>query len=242
MNNESSPQFSYKYEMVSLAADIVIFSVVDQKLKVMLVRRGVEPELGSWALPGGHMKPDETIEECAQRELLEETGINLKTGRFSLENVGIFSEPARDIRVRAGFENQRNVSAAFMALIPEQELSPVAGDDAASVKWVQVERVPDLAFDHNRIIERAHALLQERMILTLGKSKNSTFEIASKFLGERFTIAELKQIYDVVLGDFGISDMSNFRKWVKINLPLEQLDISVPTGRRHAKLFRFKKL
>ena len=122
-----------------LTADCV---VVSPRAEVLLVRRGNDPFRGYWALPGGFMEMDETIERCAQRELEEETGISVGLGALHL--VGIYSAPGRDPR-------GRTVTAAYSAKAP-QEAVPKAGDDAADTRWWPLAALPPLAFDHADIL------------------------------------------------------------------------------------------
>ncbi len=122
-----------------LTADVVLTDAGD---RVLLVRRGGEPYKGCWALPGGFMEMDETIERCAQRELEEETGISVGLGALHL--IGIYSAPGRDPR-------GRTVTAAYSAKAP-QEVVPKAGDDAADTRWWPLAALPPLAFDHADIL------------------------------------------------------------------------------------------
>lgn len=138
--------YTYDYPRPMLTADCV---VVRSGSEVLLVRRGGEPFKGCWALPGGFMEMDETIEHCAVRELEEETG--LRFAERDLRLIGVYSAPGRDPR-------GRTVTAAYMVELVEQKAEngrPVAGDDAAEVRWWSLAALPPLAFDHAEIIAAA---------------------------------------------------------------------------------------
>ena len=128
-----------------LTADCV---VVRHRAEVLLVRRGNEPYKGCWALPGGFMEMDESIERCAVRELMEETGLAVDEKRLRL--IGVYSAPGRDPR-------GRTVTAAY-SIDVEDDPQATAGDDAAEVRWWPVSALPPLAFDHAEIIAAALAL------------------------------------------------------------------------------------
>jgi 8-oxo-dGTP diphosphatase len=173
------------FEPLGVAADLVILTVRDGSLQVLLIRRGIEPHKGRWALPGGFVRPAEDLEAAARRELAEETG--LVSDRIHLEQVATYGEPGRDPRGRV-------VSVAYLALVPDLP-APVAGTDAASASWVAASEVladPDrLAFDHHRIlvdgVERARAKLEYS-------------PLATAFCADEFTISELRGIYEAVWG------------------------------------------
>lgn len=138
--------YTYDYPRPMLTADCV---VVRSGSEVLLVRRGGEPFKGCWALPGGFMEMDETIEHCAVRELEEETG--LRFAERDLRLIGVYSAPGRDPR-------GRTVTAAYRVELVEQSAEngrPVAGDDAAEVRWWPLAALPPLAFDHAEIIAAA---------------------------------------------------------------------------------------
>lgn len=138
--------YTYDYPRPMLTADCV---VVRSGSEVLLVRRGGEPFKGCWALPGGFMEMDETIEHCAVRELEEETG--LRFAERDLRLIGVYSAPGRDPR-------GRTVTAAYRVELVERRAengSPVAGDDAAEVRWWPLAALPPLAFDHAEIIAAA---------------------------------------------------------------------------------------
>ncbi|WP_405063641.1 NUDIX hydrolase [Kribbella sp. NBC_01505] len=170
---------------LGLATDLVILTVRDSALQVLLIRRGIAPYRGRWALPGGFVREDEDLETTARRELTEETG--LASDRIHLEQVATYGAPARDPRGRV-------VSVAYLALVPDLP-APVAGTDAESARWVPTtDLLADparLAFDHHRIltdaVERARAKLEYS-------------PLAAAFCPPDFTISELRIIYEAVWG------------------------------------------
>ncbi len=137
--------YTYEYPRPMLTADCV---VVRHRAEVLLVRRGNEPYKGCWALPGGFMEMDETIEHCAVRELQEETGIVVSEDMIRL--IGVYSAPGRDPR-------GRTVTAAYRIDVADSMVA-TAGDDAAEVRWWPLEELPPLAFDHNEIITAAQSI------------------------------------------------------------------------------------
>lgn len=142
--------YTYDYPRPMLTADCV---VVRSGSEVLLVRRGGEPFKGCWALPGGFMEMDETIEHCAVRELEEETG--LRFAEQDLRLIGVYSAPGRDPR-------GRTVTAAFRVESGERRAEngePVAGDDAAEVRWWPLAALPPLAFDHADIVAAAQRMV-----------------------------------------------------------------------------------
>ena len=146
-----------------LTADCV---VVRSGSEVLLVRRGGEPFKGCWALPGGFMEMDETIEHCAVRELEEETGLRFAERDLSL--IGVYSAPGRDPRGRTVTAAFRVESGERRAESGERRVEsgerraengePVAGDDAAEVRWWPLAALPPLAFDHADIMAAARRM------------------------------------------------------------------------------------
>lgn len=134
--------YTYDYPRPMLTADCVVINAHDE---ILLVRRANEPFKGCWALPGGFMEMDETLEHCAVRELEEET--SLKVSEAALRLVGVYSAPGRDPR-------GRTVTAAFLVNREWRAESgePVAGDDAAELRWWPLTALPPLAFDHAHIV------------------------------------------------------------------------------------------
>ena len=139
--------YTYDYPRPMLTADVM---VVRSGNEVLLVRRGGEPFKGCWALPGGFMEMDETIEHCAVRELEEETGLCFTEQELSL--IGIYSAPGRDPR-------GRTVTAAYRVECEGKRVeTAVAGDDDAEVRWWPLEALPPLAFDHAEIVSDGQRL------------------------------------------------------------------------------------
>jgi len=136
--------YTYKYPRPAVTTDCVIFGITrDGERRVLLVQRGNEPFRGMWAFPGGFLNMDETLEQCARRELKEETGLDTPI-RF--EELKSFSTVDRDPR-------GRTISVAFVAEVPLSEVK--GGDDAAEARWFPLDEIPQLAFDHGEMLQAA---------------------------------------------------------------------------------------
>jgi 8-oxo-dGTP diphosphatase len=196
------------YPPVAIAVDIVALTLRDRRLHVLLIERAREPWLGAWALPGGFVHADETLEEAAVRELREETGIDAST---HLEQVGAYGDPSRDPRMRV-------VTIAYLAVLPTVgELR--ASTDAARAELVPVDEAIDgarpIAFDHEAIIADAVSRMHEKL---------ATTSLATAFVGPEFTISDLRETYEAV---WGVPlDSGNFRRKV-----LATENFVTPTGR-----------
>lgn len=136
-------KFCYNYPRPSVTADCILFANKDNKREVMLIKRKNEPFAGKWAFPGGFLDEDETLLQCAIRELQEETEIQLTGLKF----LCMADKPDRDPRGRV-------ISAIYYIVLNEKPLA-IANDDAQDVQWFNIEQLPPLAFDHNEIIKRA---------------------------------------------------------------------------------------
>ena len=136
---------SYEYPRPALSADVVVFAGEPDARRVLLVRRGIEPFVGMWAIPGGFVEEGEPLEDAARRELAEETGLYLEG---SLTRVGAFGDPGRDPR---GW----TVSAAYAGNAGREPIPVRGGDDAAEAAWVSLDDLPPLAFDHADIVAAA---------------------------------------------------------------------------------------
>lgn len=178
MGNIEEHKYCYRYPHAAITADCVIFGFNGKSLKILLIERGNQPYFGYWALPGGFMHINESIEECAERELKEETNLS----NVFLDQFRVYSRPDRDPR-------ERVVTVAFIALVKPDDYNVIAGDDAAKAMWFDESMLPPLAFDHKDIIREAREYLKE--ILRL---KPVAFELLNKL----FTISELQSVYEVI--------------------------------------------
>lgn len=170
--------YTYKYPHPAVTTDCVVFGFDGKELKVLLIERGLDPYKGMWAFPGGFLRMDETAEECARRELKEETGLELTKVR----ELGTFSGVNRDPR-------ERVISIAFYSLARHSDVK--GGDDAAKARWWAIDDIPQLAFDHDYILRKAMKRIRQDI----------HFEpVGFDLLDEHFTIAELQRLYESILG------------------------------------------
>lgn len=208
---------TYEYARPALTVDCVVFGFDDTGLQVLLIRRGVEPFPGAWALPGGFVIMDEDLESAARRELEEETGL---TNVF-LEQLYTFGAPDRDPRGRV-------VSVAFYALVRPDQHPAEGSTDASEARWHPVAEVPGLAFDHPAILEKALERLR-------GKIRYQP--VGFELLPKHFTLAQLQSLYEAILGR--PIDKRNFRKKLLAFDFLIPLDQFITGAHRPARLHRF---
>jgi 8-oxo-dGTP diphosphatase len=211
------------YPPVGVTVDVVVLTIRQGQLCVLLVRRGTHPYKGDWALPGGFVMADESLDEAARRELIEETSVD--AAPWHLEQLRTYGDPGRDPRLRV-------VSVGYLGLMPDLP-RPLAGTDAADARFWPVADLaakngPTLAFDHDTIvadgIERARAKLEYTTL-------------ATAFVEQPFTIAELRRVYEAV---WGVSlHAANFRRKV-LATPgfVEATGDERATGRGWAELYR----
>jgi len=210
--------YSYQYARPALTVDCVVFGLDDGELKVLLIQRGLEPFKGRWALPGGFVRVEETLEQAARRELEEEAGLK----NVFLEQLYTFGAVDRDPR-------ERVVSVAYYALVKLSDHRARAATDAAEAEWFPLSKVPKLAFDHHQILQTALDRL---------KAKVRYEPIGFELLPPEFTLTQLQHLYETILET--PLDKRNFRKKVLgfgLLVPLKEKQL---TGRhRPAQLFRF---
>src|SRR5215207_7075549 len=210
--------YSYQYPRGALTVDCVVFGFDEGELKVLLIERGLEPFKGRWALPGGFVRIEETLDEAARRELEEEAGLKY----ISLEQLYTFGAVDRDPR-------ERVVSVAYYSLVRLAAFTAKAATDASDARWFPISKVPRLAFDHAEILALARARL---------KGKVRYEPIGFELLPPKFTLSHLQHLYESVLETE--LDKRNFRKKVLgfgLLIPLKETLIA---GRhRPAQLFRF---
>lgn len=208
------------YPFMALTSDIVVLTVKTGKLSVLLIKRGGHPYKGSWALPGGFVQEDMSSEGTALKELVEETGISLDLTH--VEQLKTYSEPDRDPRMRV-------VSTAYLVLLPNLP-QPIAGDDAAEARFFPVEDVlyPQdtedtihLAFDHEVILKDGVERAANKLEYTA---------LATTFLPDSFTLADLRRVYEEV---WGIPlHAANFRRKI-----LSTPGLVVPIGEKGTSRF-----
>jgi 8-oxo-dGTP diphosphatase len=198
-----------RFPAFAVTVDVVILTLVDSRLHVLLVRRGVAPFKGMWAIPGGFKRPTETLDEAAKRELAQETGVDSAS---LLTQFGAYGDPGRDPRMNV-------VTVAYLAVLRDVG-AIVAGTDAAEAALVPVSEALngklEVAFDHAKIVLDAVERVRVDLELT---------GIATAFVGPTFTIAELRAVFEAVWGVH--LDGANFRRSV-----VAEDGWVIPTGRR----------
>ena len=192
--------YTYKYPHPAVTTDCVILTFHEERLKILLIKRGIMPFKGSWALPGGFLRMDESAEQGAVRELREETGV---TG-CTIKQFHTFSAPGRDPR-------ERVITIAFYALMKWQHAE--GADDAELAEWVPLDHLPPLAFDHAEIIRTALEAIRRDIF----------FEpVGFDLLNEVFSMPDLQRVYEAILGkEF---DRRNFAKKMKHLKILEEVE------------------
>jgi 8-oxo-dGTP diphosphatase len=199
-----------------VTVDIVIFTIQSGVLKVLLVKRGAQPFVGQFAIPGGFVHEDEDLDQAALRELREETGV----ADVYLEQLYSFGDVGRDPRGRV-------ITVAHFALISADR--PLkAGTDAAEAEWWATDQLPTLAFDHGRILNYALERLRNKLEYTT---------VGFQLLPKKFTLTELQEVYEAILGKQ--LDKRNFRRKLSLLRILKPVPEYRRGGQRPAQLYRF---
>jgi 8-oxo-dGTP diphosphatase len=194
---------TYPYERPALTVDCVVFGYEEEEMKVLLIERDIEPYKNVWALPGGFVRINETLEEAAIRELKEETSVE----NIYLEQLYSFGALNRDPR-------ERVVTVSYYALVKLSEHKAKGGTDAADAKWFSMSNLPKLAFDHKEIIEIAFARLQ-------GKVRYEP--IGFELLPKKFPFSAIEHLYETILQRK--IDRRNFRKKMLSMGIIKQLEV-----------------
>jgi len=176
---------------IKVAVDAVVFGYTSKEgLSILLIKRNINPYKDKWALPGGLVGDEESLEEAVHRELKEETGISINY----LEQLYSFGQPGRDPRNRV-------ISITYYGLVKPDAFEIQADTDAGDVAWFNIKKMPRLAFDHNEIIKVAHTRLKNKILYE---------PVGFELLEEKFPFSELEKLYMAVL-DRPI-DRRNFKK------------------------------
>jgi 8-oxo-dGTP diphosphatase len=207
------------YQHPAVTVDIVLFTIMHEDLKVLLVQRGHEPFPGFWSLPGGFVQMDESLEQAALDKLKEKTNVT----DVYLEQLYTFGDPGRDPRAHV-------ITIAYYALVSSEKFQLRPSEAVSDIGWHSVYALPPLAFDHQRIVALALSRLRNKLGYTT---------LGFQLLPEKFTLPELCRVYEVILNKQ--IDKRNFRKKVAF------LDIVEETGettqvfsKKPARLYRFK--
>ncbi len=208
-----------EYEKPSVTVDIVIFTIQNDDLKVLLVKRDLAPFKKEWALPGGFVRIHESLEEAAKRELEEETGVK----DVYLEQLYSFGDPKRDPRGRV-------ITISYMALINSEQVKLKAATDVSEVQWFSVKNLPVVAFDHKEILDYAFKRLKWKFEYT---------PVGFSLLPNKFTLGEIQNIYEIVFDQQ--FDKRNFAKKILSLDILKEEGIKKDVSHRPPMLHSLKK-
>jgi 8-oxo-dGTP diphosphatase len=208
----------HKFKKPSVTVDVVVFTIKDNDLKVLLIKRGIKPFKNMWALPGGFVRINEPLEDAARRELEEETGVR----DVYLEQLYTFGDPRRDPRGRV-------ITVSYFALIDSNKINLKATTDASEATLSSVSKLPSLGFDHRKILNYSLKRLRWKFEYTT---------VAFSMLPKKFSLAELQNIYEIVFKkNF---DKRNFRKkLLSLNI-LKEEETKKNVSHRPPKLYSLK--
>ena len=208
-----------EFQKVLLSVDCIIFGFDNNKLKILIGKRNMDPGRGEWSLYGGFVRSDESLDEAAHRTLRELTGLR----NVFMRQVGAFGNLDRD-------PGERVVSVAYYALINVKDYSERQRKQH-DVEWVNIEDIPQMYSDHNKMIVKARKLMKQKM---------KTDPVGFELLPDLFTLTQLQRLYEAVNGEE--LDKRNFRKRIKEMDFIEKTDlIDKKTSKRGASLYRFNK-
>lgn len=202
----------------AVTVDVVIFSLFDEDLRVLLVKRKVDPFAGRWAVPGGFIRLDESLEDAATRKLAEETGV---TDVYT-EQLYTFGDVDRDPRMRV-------ITVGYFALVPYDAIVHNPGTYEVATAWFSLKKLPELAFDHGEIVQYALERLRYKLEYTA---------VGFKLLPDEFTLSELQKAYEIVLDE--TLDKRNFRRKILAADIIEETGKKSREGEgRPAMLYRY---
>lgn len=199
-----------------VTVDVVLFTIRDRRLHLLLIKRLAQPYENRYALPGGFVREDESLDAAAVRELREETGVD----SVYLEQLYTFGDPKRDPRGRV-------ITVAYYALVPHNQTLH-AGTDASDAAWFPITELPPLAFDHRKIAEYAHQRIRNKLDYT---------SVGFELLEDKFTLSELQLVHEAILGQE--LDKRNFRRKITQKGIVKPTKEWQQTGRKPAQLYRF---
>ena len=208
-----------EFQKVLLSVDCIIFGFDNNKLKILIGKRNMDPGRGEWSLYGGFVRNDESLDKAANRTLRELTGLR----NIFMRQVGAFGNLDRD-------PGERVVSVAYYALINVKDYSERQRLQHG-VEWVNIEDIPQMYSDHNEMVVKARKLMKYKM---------KTDPVGFELLPDLFTLTQLQRLYEAVNGEE--LDKRNFRKRIKEMDFIEKTDlIDKKTSKRGASLYRFNK-
>jgi 8-oxo-dGTP diphosphatase len=208
-----------QYEQPAVTVDTVIFTVSEEKLRVLLVKRAEEPFAGFWSIPGGFLKLGESLDDAAVRVMNDKTGVK----QVYLEQLYTFGEPGRDPRARV-------ITVAYFALIPWLHLAHPESTKVMDLAWYPVDGLPRLAFDHRNILDYAVKRLQAKVAYS---------NIVYGLMPESFRLSDLQKMYEIISNRE--LDKRNFRKRMLATGLLRETGHKETGAHRPAMLYSFKK-
>ncbi len=212
--------YTYEHPRPSVTVDMILFAFQNDELTVLLIRRTHDPFAGKWALPGGFVGAQEGLYEAALRELKEETNV----ANVYLEQLYTFGQPDRDPRARV-------ITVAYFALLSADEVAQQrihSGSDVGETRWWSIYALPELAFDHQQILDYALQRLRWKLEWTA---------LGFLLLPKEFTLSELQKVYETVLSQ--PLDKRNFRRKILAARVLEETGNMRAGDHRPAKLYAF---